>query len=128
MKLEEAYARATKSAIEHGTTTKVAFDNLLSILKNRGHMTLLPRIKNHLIHLEEERIQRETPKIKVARQSDTKKFKNEIAAACKELDIIDPVHVEDGTLVGGYVVEGNDMVVDASYKTTLLKLYRSFIS
>ena len=128
MKLEEVYARALDSSIRGGIKAEDVLPRLVTILKRRGHIKLLPKIARNLERLLEQHTRTKTANVRVAKKTHEEKYKKEIDNARRELGLEKATTVLDETLIGGYVVEGGSKMIDASYKTALLKLYRTFIS
>lgn len=124
MKLEEAYATAIYHAHMKGIDETKLLSRLIALLKKRGHLKLLPKICRHLKGLQVKDLRRNTAAVRVAKEAHTSRYKKEIDNACKKLGITETAVVIDDTLIGGYVVEGNNTLIDASYKDILLQLYK----
>jgi F0F1-type ATP synthase delta subunit len=99
-------------------------ENFLNILRSRGHISLLPKVVRELEALGEARESQTL--LKVARESDQARYKEEIDAELSGLGKNrDDLRVEeDDTLVGGYALVTKDRLVDKTHKRYLLELYR----
>lgn len=112
------YARAlfeavhNKPAREQGKIT----DAFLQRVRARGHQALLPRIVTHITLLQEHE---QGPVLTVAKKSDT-------TIAKQSANTPKDVRVEvDPALIGGYIFEAGYQRTDASYKRSLIELYRN---
>lgn len=114
------YAQALWTSIENGRTPKEAVESLGKILKRQGREGLMPRIAKAFARLAEAN-RSSRPKVFVAREKDGK---HAIAAAgVKDADV-----VVDESLIGGWRYEGNDEIIDRSFKKYLLDIYTSSIA
>ncbi len=95
------------------------------VLKNRGHEQLfVPVLRSVLRELE---ARRPTTSVVVGSEADSKNFEAEIKNTLKDLGSdTTPDFIVDESLIGGYVAEHDHVRTDASYKTKLVSLYRSF--
>ena len=92
--------------------------NLVSFLKRKGALKLLPQILFELEKLKElENISKDT--LVVASQSDAEKYSKGLSPQKTEID---------STLIGGYIYKTKNKRVLNSYKHHLLDLYRKIIS
>jgi F0F1-type ATP synthase delta subunit len=118
--MERLYAQALWTAIEKGRSPKEAVESLLKILKRQGREDLMPRIKRAILRLAE--ANRATrPKVFVAHEKDGKHALS--ASGINDADI-----VVDESLIGGWRYEGNDEIIDRSFKKYLLDIYTSSIA
>lgn len=116
---KQHYLKALLALLEDGIEPSKALSHLKSVMKKRGHTTLLlPVFKAAVRELGTHATTRK-PRLILARESDEKKFAKKHKAA--EVVI-------DETLIGGYVFEENGTRLDQSYKTKLLNWYREAIS
>ncbi|MBL7045577.1 MAG: F0F1 ATP synthase subunit delta [Parcubacteria group bacterium] len=108
----------------------VAVETLLKLVNKRGHERLLPRILLELKKLEQFTLGHASAKVVVASGTDLKKLKIEIANAMNKLGISEEsVLTEvDESIVGGFVVKGKDALVDLSYKSMLVGLYKNIVN
>lgn len=130
--MKDHYIAALKQIIASDETLdlEVLLRDLKQVLTERGHARLLPAILRGLVT--------QLPKqanaivVTLASNTDLKAHAEEIAATVKEITgadaKIDTTHVSaihDDSLIGGYTVSVADTLIDRSYKTTLLQLYRT---
>jgi F0F1-type ATP synthase delta subunit len=103
---------------------------LCALLREKGHMALLPAIVRELEKIQKKRGRLQETIIRVSKESDVLKFQTEIARAVREMNAMDlPQKVEvDDTLIGGYEVTAHGMRLDRSYKRSLLTLYTNLLT
>jgi len=113
------YAQALKQALYKEDDFEKIWQNFLMVLKKRGVLKLLPKI---LAVLEKDLNQKSERKLlTIATEKDRENIiiKNNIAPEVQ-------VKV-DNSILGGYRLESPGELLDASYKTKLLELYRAII-
>lgn len=131
MTLAQQYARGL---FEAGVGKDVSeadrlVESLVALLKRKGHLSLRPAIAREYRRLSMLEGEKGRARVVLAREQDAAKFRNEIAEELAAISMTGESRQEyDGTLVGGYRIEHKDTVVDASYKTQLLSLYRKMLS
>ncbi len=121
------YSQAVFELIQNGTSESVVFTNLSAMLKKRGHEKLYGRILRELQTLAEKQVKRETTTVTVAKSEDVDLHKDAIAKTVSSLNGTAFTTVVDPTITGGFIAEKVEKRIDASYKKTLLTLYRSLI-
>lgn len=120
------YITASAQLIESGTDIETVLSGLKRTLTRRGHERLLPRVLSGLrAHLDAHTID-DAYTVVVAREKDRETFSQEIDAMRGEKEV-HATHVDD-RIVGGYILEGKDTIIDASYKTALRALYNRIIT
>lgn len=127
--IEADYAHALIHATERGISHEEAVNKFVTILKRKGHLKLLPRIVRELgrIQIRHDRVH--GARVRLARAEDKEQLREIINKKLAELNVNEePQMVEDDTVIGGYVIETGSKMVDGSYKSALMKLYRSVIS
>lgn len=118
--MEKLYAQALWKAIENGRSPKEAVDSLATILKRQGRQDLMGRIAKAFTRLAEaNNANRE--RIFVARESDAKAALKASGASKADICV-------DESLIGGWRLEGNNAVVDRSFKKYLLDIYNGAIT
>lgn len=124
----EEYTEAVHQAIKNGTDVKQALLRLSVVLARHGHAPLYGRI----LHLLKNRFEREitlyTGRVVVARESDAKKYKKVIDAFIAEHGLLNADTEVDENIIGGYVLEGSGTRIDASYKKSLLQIYKKLVA
>lgn len=125
--MKEHYQEAVLSLIHAGESPAKVLDGLKSTLKARGHQALLPSILASVLRTLEA-TGTKSAQVSVAQEADLATHKKAIADTLQLLDVKDHDVVIDDTLIGGFVVTGNDQTVNRSYKHLLTKLYRQLTS
>ena len=106
-------------------------ESLSALLERKGHRQMLPAIRKEF------RVRSESKKARgdacaevvLAREKDLSIFKKNIDEELAAQNVIEAPRITyDATLIGGYRIEHEDSVVDASYRTQLLSLYRKMIA
>lgn len=131
MKLAEAYAYALYELSEEvtGVTRDEEYiERFLVLLSKRGHSTLLPRILREYERIKERFTEKESNVLVCAKQSDIKRYSDEIKEHIQDTDSAEVEAQIDETLIGGYVFKSGEIVVDNSYKKMLLSLYRKSLA
>ena len=125
MSLRDNYTTAVLGALQSGLETEAALKGLKRILTAKGHGKLYPAILNSLcMKLEGQETQ---PVISViVRSEDTlKKQKSAIDNELKKMKLDGEFVVRvDPTITGGFIIRTKDTLLDASYKSKLLGIYR----
>ncbi len=124
----EGYSEAVYTAVQNGTDIKAALERLGEILKRHGHEALYPRILQSLKARFAQDMLRGTATVRLAKDADEKKYTKEIGAFLESQKLSASEIVVDETLIGGYVFEGGGSRVDASYKKSLLNIYKNLIA
>ncbi len=103
---------------------------LRTILAERHHLRLLPRIIRELESIVRRRGTTQGAVVHVARMSDIEEYAVRIARDLRKIDSGEsPYDVRmDDTLVGGYDVRANGLRIDRTYKRVLLELYGTLIT
>ena len=124
--MEKQYAQALWKMVAGGMTPKKAVRALYDILVSRGRSDLIPHIAKSFARLAARHQQKEGVVLSIAREKDERKAVAAVQGLLKEISAkradID-VRV-DGTLIGGWRLEGRERLVDASHKRYLLDMYK----
>ncbi|MCE9541079.1 F0F1 ATP synthase subunit delta [Candidatus Kaiserbacteria bacterium] len=102
---------------------------LRDILQSHGRTALLPRVAKAFERIAEREAKRTDIVLTVAREADERRAHTQVKEALSELQI-DSKSLKtrvDPTIVGGWRLEGNGVLVDASYKKALLDMYNRAI-
>lgn len=118
--MEEAYAQALWTMTEKGMKPKEAVSALHTSLKARGREALLPRISRAFSRIVERKRAAEGLTLIVARKEDEARAKRDAKEFVGSNEVAMKV---DDSLIGGWRLEGNESLVDASFKKQLLALY-----
>lgn len=106
--------------------TEEVINKLKTVLQSRGHERLLSGILRGVV----KRLAHRAPSeviVTLAEASDAeyKKYKEHIAASGLQHDESDVTLQADPTIIGGFTLTVADRMIDNSYKSRLLTLYRS---
>lgn len=123
--MENQYAEALWKMIEGGEKPKEAVTKLRAYLERRGRANLLPKITHAFARIAGRRGTKKAVVLSVARQKDVSRAEREIKDILKELGAgAKDIEVRlDGSLIGGWRLEGRERLVDASFKRDLLEIY-----
>jgi F0F1-type ATP synthase delta subunit len=117
----EIYAKAIFDLIKNRKDGSDVVEGVVKSLKDRGAITMLPKILTAY-----ERIIADSGSslatLTVARESDIDKARTE-SGAPEDVKVI-----IDKKIIGGHRFESNDTLVDNSYKTKLLQIYRNTVN
>lgn len=125
MSLAHAYA-ATIRASGEKASSKTFVDKLVSFMRARGHLSLLPEIVRIL---EREPAAVSVPVVTVADKDSFTKFRSEIKDALAALGTESATvrEVVDPRAVGGYSVRAGSRIVDTTFRSALVNLYQNTI-
>lgn len=123
--MEQAYAQALWQMVENGTQPQEAVPALKKTLSEKGREQLLPRIARAFERLAARKNAASAMTLSVARAQDAKMALKEAQSvlsefAGKEFDLYEAI---DDSLIGGWRLEGRGVLVDKSWKKSLLSLY-----
>ena len=123
--MERIYAQALWGLVANGMDAKEAVRAIHDRLTSEGRGSLMPRVGHAFNRIAERESRKRDYTLTVARESDLTHAKKEIKAYTSEMGIeIEDLKTQvDDTLIGGWRLEGNERLVDASYKRRLLDLY-----
>ena len=114
----DAYAKAMMSLSKEGQDADSIVKGLVSSLKARGALALLPKILSTYTNLVAQKGSEE-PIVAVARSADAKEA-IEQSGAPKDAKV-----VVDERLIGGYRLEQGGKLMDNTFKAKLLQIYRN---
>lgn len=120
MSLSHAYAAVIREAEENNLGKPFA-EKLLRYMKAKGHLSLLSQI----VKLSARASKKGIATVTVAKKHDVEKHKTAINAALKSLSADEHLVTEDERMVGGYVVRAHGKIIDNSFRSALVSLYRS---
>ncbi|MBV9159504.1 MAG: F0F1 ATP synthase subunit delta [Candidatus Kaiserbacteria bacterium] len=127
--MEQTYATALWKLVENGMEYREAISALRENLAKTGRGNLLPRIGKAFERIAAREAAKNDVTLIIASEADEKKAH---AAAKKALEAmnVDVKHLKtriDPTIVGGWRLEGAGILVDESYKKSLLDMYNRAI-
>lgn len=123
--METAYAQALWRLIQSGKKPKEAVHALHEMLVRLGRVSLLPKIGRVFLKLAQGDQARNGITLSIAREGDERAAHKAIKDILGEMNV-DGKEVAtriDETLIGGWRLEGKEMLVDASFKKQLLDMY-----
>jgi F0F1-type ATP synthase delta subunit len=125
--LQDEYARAIIALQEEGKNDAEIASGIARVLRARGHERLIPRIARSLQAYELRKSKKDARVLRVSKIEDTTIFAKEIADALSALKEDGRAYetVVDDRIVGGFVLASGTTMVDASYRTALVSLYRT---
>ena len=98
---------------------------VLSYMKVRGHLSLLPSI----VRVLEREPKKVAFSVTVAHEADLHKFARSINEAGKILGVSEkPTLSLDPKIVGGYIAHAGSRVMDKSFRNALVTLYRKTVT
>lgn len=123
--MKDTYIKAVLQMIDSGIKSEDILSGLKRTLEERGHDRLYVTILSGVLRVLEAG-SANTATVSVARKDDYDNHKEAIAKTLSSLKVEgEPAIAIDETLIGGYVVESNSTRLDASYKKSLVDLYRT---
>jgi F0F1-type ATP synthase delta subunit len=122
------YSTAVLELLIDGKDERAILERLQRVLEDHGHERLYPKILADLAQRLEKREDKRGVVITLARASDESVFKEEITKALTALQATEYTTKMDPSITGGFIAQGGEKRIDASYKKTLLTLYRSLIT
>lgn len=123
--MEKAYAQALWKIVDGGTAVDAAVASLRAHLERHGRIALLPAISRAFARIAAAHERRSRIVLSVSRHADESIARKECADVLHKLNAKnhDVEVCVDDTLIGGWRLEGRELLVDASYKKHLLSLY-----
>lgn len=123
--MKENYITAVLQELDAGKDASMVLEGLKKTLIAKGHDRLYASILRGVARMLEAG-SAEGTLVVVSNEAAYEKQKNAITKALEELGSSEtPKVVVDETIIGGFIAEANSTQLDRSYKTTLVKLYRS---
>ncbi len=125
--LEHEYARAIVALQEEGKTDAEIATGLARVLGARGHERLIPRIERALTSLQARNEKKQARTLRIGKAEDINVHAQAIAEAAALLgeDVQNYETIVDERIVGGFILASGTTMVDASYRTALVSLYRT---
>ncbi|MBM3261042.1 F0F1 ATP synthase subunit delta [Candidatus Kaiserbacteria bacterium] len=130
--MQNAYAQALWQLIEGGMEPEKAVHAIHTQLEAQGRTELMPRIARAFERLAARERTRSTMTLTIAHKGDEAHARKEALAALEKLNIPalrslgeeGETHI-DASLIGGWRLEGQGHLIDASYKKHLLAIYQA---
>ncbi len=117
----EVYAKAMFALKESGKNVDDVVNGTVASLKSRGALKLLPKILSAYKSLTR-KMSSKGAVLTIARPGDE-------SSALKESSAPEGVNIKiDSNLIGGYRLESDGKLVDNSFKSVLLQIYRNTLA
>lgn len=123
--MKDTYIKAVLGALASGKEISAVLSGLSITLARRGHTRLHGAVLRGVLRTLESKKSSRDAHITVASETALTVQKDAIADALKTLGATAYTTHIDPTLIGGIVAEFQNTVIDTSFKTRLIKLYRS---
>src|SRR3989344_4535441 len=125
--MEQAYAEALCRVIENGMEPEKAIASLKNSLERSNRSSLLPKIARAFAHLAARQARKNTMTLSIAQKKDVTRALKEAERilaerGIRETDLCESI---DETLIGGWRLEGRGLLVDQSWKKSLLSMYNA---
>ena len=125
--MQEAYAEALWRVIENGMEPAKAIASLKNSLERSNRSSLLPKIARAFGHLASRQARKNTMTLSIAQTKDVAQALKEAEKilaeqGIRETDLCESI---DETLIGGWRLEGRGLLVDQSWKKSLLSMYNA---
>lgn len=114
--MEKIYAQALWKVIEKGMDPKKAVESLRDALNTKGRLALLSQIGRAFERIAAREMQKNRSTLVVASSHSEKDARKESGARDADLVI-------DEDIIGGWRLEDNESLTDASWKSALLSIY-----
>jgi F0F1-type ATP synthase delta subunit len=129
MSLEAGYAHALYELQKgQGLSADAAVSKLMKVLKGKGHVKLLPRIVAEFEKILDMGRNEDTITMTCAKEQDFKKYGEELKEHLGTTGSDFTKEVVDDTIIGGFILQKGEIIIDGSYKKKLLLLYQNAIA
>lgn len=124
--MKDHYIHAVLEMLENGADVHTVLSGLSATLQKKGHTRLHGAVLRGVLRILESKRGTRGATVTVARESAVSEKKHAIEQALAQLGASSDYRVVvDPSIIGGTIVEHNNVLIDTSYKTRLVKLYRS---
>jgi len=124
--MKNHYIQAILEMIQTGTDSEKVFNGLQKTMQAKGHMRLYAPVLRGVLRVLETKKDTDTATVIVTKDSDIQKYSEVIKQTLSEVKAGNDFSTKvDDTIIGGVIIKNNNTIVDLSYKTTLLNLYRA---
>lgn len=122
--MKQAYITAIVDTLLTTKDVETVLKNAMALLSKKGHTRLWPAVLRGVVREFEKRSVEAVPQVTVAKESAEQSEALKLALASLGATAAPPKTVVDSTLIGGFLVQYQDRMIDASYKRALTDLYR----
>ena len=125
--METAYAQALSKVIERGMEPGKAIAELKKSLEHSNRSSLLPKIARAFSRIAARQERKNTMTLSIARKKDAAHALRAAQTILAEQGIgeTDLCEIIDESLIGGWRLEGRGLLVDQSWKKSLLSMYNA---
>ena len=125
--METAYAQALSKVIERGMEPGKAIAELKKSLEHSNRSSLLPKIARAFSRIAARQERKNTMTLSIARKKDAAHALRAAQTILAEQGIgeTDLCEIIDESLIGGGRLEGRGVLVDQSWKKSLLSMYNA---
>lgn len=113
--------------VSGGMESKKAVHAIRDLLAKSGREALMPRIARAFERIAQRELSKSSAILTIAKESDEKHAMHEAKEALKQMGVETPslkTQVDD-TLIGGWRLEAEGQLIDASYKSKLLDVFNA---
>ena len=121
--MKQAYITAIVDTLLTSKDVETVLKNAMALLSKKGHTRLWPAVLRGVVREFEKRSVEAVPQVMMAKESAEQSEALKQALATLGATAA-PKTVVDSTLIGGFLVQYQDRMIDASYKRALTDLYR----
>ena len=124
--MEQAYAQALLTTITDGMNPTEAVKSLHALITQEGRMALFPGIARAFSQLASDVNMQDRVEITVSKSEDVVLATSAVQKVLGAIGIDSPtLHTKvDDTIIGGWRAQGSNILVDNSFKSHLLHLFR----
>jgi len=125
--MHEEYAKALIELVEKKPKEEERIlKDFIALLKQRGHIKLLPKILKSIEKLSEKQ-EADSVELILAKEKDKEKHLKKAQNYKEHFKILGDVKTKvDDTIIGGFIIKTKQTIVDGSYKKYLMELYNKF--
>ena len=125
--MENSYAQALWKMIQNGSKPKEAVAKLREVLAVRGRGALLPKIARAFARLAARQEASSKMTLTVAREKDARAAAKEVEKilAAHKISDVELCEEVDESLIGGWRLEGRGLLVDTTWKKSLVDMYNA---
>lgn len=123
--MNKQYIQAVLEMIAEGKSPDAIIDGLVKTLEAKGHMRLYASVLRGVLRILETETNSNVAIVTVVDEKAAVKYADAIKQSLSTLSADSkPETKVDPTIIGGYTVEFNDVLIDKSHKAQLVSLYR----
>ena len=122
--MKQAYITALTSALLSTKDVESVLKSTYALLEEKGHLRLWPSVLKGVVRTLEKQEVGKIPQVTVATEGSLNV--SELKKALTELSIeeTETTTVVDPSIIGGFIIQHQDKMLDRSYKRALVEIYR----